>query len=624
MTARTVRTWVRWSAATRTATPAIVLSFALAGCGLPFEAQEELIANTCESDADCPDGACTSVNARQLCVATQADLAGVIFQLEGTTRNGALVSHVFSKGYSIQGESDSGTILDVGDLDVPAPFALSGRLLQPGDPVTNCTGDDGSVPVKMEARPTSALAGLNPIFTGISELLLDPEDGLRKHRFRIDVPAGIYDVYVAPQPLPAGCAAIDLPPALFSGIEVEGNVPLEPLAEVPKRLKGVVISGPDRDLAGFTVELVDPVRGVPLSAAVMLGPAINGESQLLGGPNADDEEGIAYYSTPRLLLRLSEPDGALVVHWDFESLDLDGDGEVKCNLDDLIANPKDLTAKVVDEQTRAVPGATVTIKSRVLTGSASENGSFRVTATTGADGNFNVQLIPGIYQVLVVPPGEDGPAVLDANWEISPDAGCCGKGFPLPARSLLTALVSTPLGDPASSVSVVASPSLPGTSTYFQNVIESLELLPRQSTTSTSNDGTFRLTVDSGLYDLTVRAASSTGFPWLVRPSVLVADVSKEPVAKLEDLVVPSPALFIGRATAQGVDVAGGTLRAYLPLADGSTQETSPVRVIQIGETIVGADGRFVLPVPPTVARVIADEDATSSSSASSSATGTF
>lgn len=589
-----------------------------AGCGDEFVAGDAVLSNTCDSDANCGAGTCVTADGSKLCVSKQADLAGVILQLEGTTKDGITLSHVFSEGISIQGESPGGAIKDLGsDLDIPAPFALTGRFLNPGGPTPGCTAGDGSVPVKVEARPTKELAGLQQVFTGSSEL----DTTTDSNRFVVAVPAGRYDVYIVPQAIKTpGCEKVTSPPAIFRDIDVDPDVLLEPEREAPRKLTGIVKPAPGRDLNGFTIQLVDAERGLPVSIASTLGDPTDGVF-----PIGTEDEGVPYF-TPGgtgLVLRLSDPDEALVVNWSFESLDLDGDGYVECDLADLIADLKELEANVIDEQGRPVAGASVTIKSVALTGNASKNASFRVTTTSETDGKIRVGLVAGDYQVLIVPPDDSGPAILDGTWEVSPDAGCCGKSFPLPSRSLVTARVSTERDREvdATSIPVLATPALPGTRTYLQDAFESLPLLPRQAAGATDAAGAFAIRVDAGLYDVTVRPAAATDFPWLVLPSIVIDD---QPASTLEDVAIPNPALFVGVAAAQGIPATGATLRAYLPLAGSETKDTSPVRVVQIGETIVGEGGRFVLPVPPRVARVVEGSGGTTSSAASSSASGNF
>lgn len=598
----------------------LAVGAALTGCGLPLQDQATPVQNVCTQDSDCGDGACVTVEGSMRCVATTADLAGIVFELEGTTADGRSISHVFQQGLSIQGTTDGG-IVEVHDLDVPPPLSFGGRFLHHDAAALaagNCNvGVDGSVPVTVEIRSTDPLVGLERSFTGASEPASSPEGTV--HAFAVPVPAGTYDVHVVPTAAPAGCPMAAPPPRIFPGVKVEANVKLEPEAEAPRRLTGFVLPAGGIDVTTFTIELLEPKRGLPVSQSPLLPAPVDGASKLLGGPSGltgTDAAGIAYYYTDGLVLRLSDPEGKLVVHWKLDALDFDGNGEVGIDLADLAANRKPFTAHVVDcdvvdtgacgaQEIRPVAGASVTIKSVSLQGDAGKNSSFRVSAESDAEGAVDVELVPGTYQVLVVPPSsdspEDGPAQLEALWEIKEDSQCCGKAFILSDRVLLTGSVETAAGTGVPALPVLASPTLPGTRDYFSRALESLELLPRQSTSTTEERGRFAMQVDPGTFDIAIQAPTGTGFSWLVLPATVVAPVEQVAGAPLGSLVLPSPAVVVGTAALQGTPAPSALVRAYLPLLD--PESGAPARVVAIGEVVTDADGRFVLPLPPTIAR---------------------
>lgn len=587
----------------------VALASLAGGCGLPLAPEETPTENVCTNDGDCGDGVCVTVGESNRCVATSSDLAGMVFQLEGATREGTRVSHVFERGLTLQGPRDEGVLVGL-DLEVPIPLRLTGRLLHPdpGEPGA-CTAGDGSVVVQVEARTTSPLLGLEQVFTGASELVADAA-GTTSHRFQVAVPPGTYDVHVAPQAID-GCVA--LPPRIFPQVTVATDLALEPEAEAPRRLTGLVLPGGGLSLDGFRVELLEPKRGLLVSESAALAP-LEGGAPLLGGPDATDEDGVAYYYTEGLVLRLSDAEGRLVVHWKFAALDFDGDGDVRIDLGDLITDRKTFRATVVDHETRPVAGATVTIKSLSLTGDAGKNSSFRVNAQADGSGVVEVDLVPGTYQVLVVPPTGDGldergPAQLEDEWEIRPDSLCCGRTFVLGERPVLTGSVRTAAGAVIPGVPVLATPTLPGVRDYFARVLGRLDVLPRQSATTTDASGLFAMPVDDGTHDVTVRAPIGTGYPWLVLPATVVAPAEQQPGAPLGALTLPSPAIVVGRATLQtpaSTEVAAGAiLRAYLPLVDADGG--APRRVVAIGEVVTGDDGRFELPLPPSIARGGAD-----------------
>ena len=299
-----------------------------------------------------------------------------------------------------------------------------------------------------------------------------------------------------------------------------------------------------------------------------------------------------------------------MVHWKFDALDFDGDGDVDIELGDLIADQKALRATVLGPDERPVPAVDVTIKSISLTGGAGKNSSFRVSAQSDAAGVVDVALVPGTYQVILVPPDGDGAstsgaAQLEDAWIVAEDAQCCGKTFVLEPRPLLTGSVRTASGEVVPAVPVLASPTLPGVRDYFSRALGALDVLPRQAAATTDASGLFAMPVDAGTYDVTVRAPSGTGHPWLVLPATVVAPVAQQPGAPLGSLLLPSPAVIVGEATLQtetGLEIAAGAVvRAYLPLADA--EDGAPARVVAIGEVVTGDDGRFELPLPPSIAR---------------------
>lgn len=588
-----------------------VATLAWAGCGLPLQDVGPQLQNVCTGDADCSSGACATVEgSTKRCVATTADLAGIVFELEGTTADGRSISHVFRQGLSIQGSKEEGIVIGH-DLDVPVPSSLGGRFLHHDEAAIaagNCNvGVDGSVPAEIEIRSSDPLVGLERSFTGASEPAATAEGTV--HAFSVPVPPGIYDVYVVPEPAPAGCPVAAPPPRFFPAVKVEADVKLEPEAEAPRRLTGFVLPGGGLDLTTFRVELLEPKRGLPVSEGPLLPAPTEGGSKLLGGlPGAagTDERGIAYYYTDGLVLRLSDADDKLVVHWKFDALDVDGDGEVGLDLADLTASRATYRARVVDKEFHAVAGASVTIKSMSLLGAGGTNFSFRVAAESDAEGVVTVDLVPGTYQVLVVPPAidssEGGPAQLEDEWEIKEDSQCCGKTFELVDRALLTGSVETTAGDAVPGVPVLASPTLPGTRDYFSRALESLELLPRQSASTADDTGSFDMEVDPGTFDITVQAPTGTGFSWLVLPATVIAPIDPtRPGAPLGSLELPSPAVIVGTARLQGIPASSSVVRAFLPLLD--EESGAPARVVAIGEVVTDADGRFVLPLPPTIAR---------------------
>jgi hypothetical protein len=121
--------------------------------------------------------------------------------------------------------------------------------------------------------------------------------------------------------------------------------------------------------------------------------------------------------------------------------------------------------------------------------------------------------------------------------------------------------------------------------------------MARASAALTDGGGGFVLSLDPGTYDLSIQPSSDTGFAWLVRPNVAVAQ-SKD----LGSLSLPLPVVHRGRVTAPSVGaVRGALLRAYIYMdqTPAYTSDPSAARsVLAIAETRANDEGRYELLLP--------------------------
>jgi hypothetical protein len=571
-----------------------LLAFA-AGCSVPFDEQATNLYNRCTSDEDCPAGVCLSTAAGSMCASTQADLGVVLLEVRSPSGlAGATSSFVFEDAARVLGSYPQGALVEL-ELEVPPLVVLSGAMRMPGGAIEGCTADDGSLPTRVEARARSAYVGIEgSVYTGTST----PIAG--SHRFALELPVGNYDIHLSPLPPAEGCSQLLQPPRLVTDVVVPAgvaNVELEPPSELPSTLGGSLLVPSGGSVEGWTLEVVDPKYGLPLSRPLVLGaPTTAGETLPIAEPGASALE---YTFTQSAVLRLRNVDGALAVHWSLAALDLDGDGEVELDLRDLIANPKSLVATVLDSSGAPVSAATVTVQSVVLTGDVNQNASFRVLAESDADGQLSVQLVPGTYVVTVVP-ASGGAATLVTEWIITESTQCCGKTFQLPERSRLGGELLGLDGFGLADAAVFVSPSLQEPVSYFSAALQPPPLLPRPTSTVADGSGRFELAVDPGMLDLSVRSDATTGYPWLVVPRLLVQGEDTQPSLELGRLGLLPPAVLQGRISSDGAEVPRATVRAWLPVATPN-QEGGVVPLVQVGETTADELGRFVLPVPPRI-----------------------
>jgi len=245
------------------------------------------------------------------------------------------------------------------------------------------------------------------------------------------------------------------------------------------------------------------------------------------------------------------------------------------------------TGAVRGEEGEAVQGATVRFSSNdVFEGAeAGLEGTFSASTTTSDDGTFSVELLPGQYTVTVTPPedAENAWAPLSAETLVVEELATELEDLVLPSQIALFGSCTTFTGDPAGGVTVLA------------RARGDMGELQRSQETASSQEGEFRLSIDAGRYDMLVKVADTTGFPWLVEPELVM---SAERGDIMRDYTLPPPIVVRGTLQAAGgTIVAGAQIRAYVFESDGDE-----VRPIQVAETVSADDGSYRLLISPTLA----------------------
>jgi len=243
------------------------------------------------------------------------------------------------------------------------------------------------------------------------------------------------------------------------------------------------------------------------------------------------------------------------------------------------------TGAVRDGEGRGVQGATVRFSSSGIF-EQSELGlvtTFSASTTTNDDGSFSLELLPGLYTVIVTPP-EDA----ENTWAPVAEEALVAEDLTeledivLPSQIALSGSCTTFTGDPAGGVAVVAQAR------------GELGELQRSRLTASNQEGVFRLTVDPGRYDMLIKVADATGFPWLIEPELVM---SEERGAMTRDYTLPTPIVVRGTLQAAGGMIVGGApIRAYVFETSGGE-----VRPIQVAETISAEDGSYRLLISPTL-----------------------
>ncbi|MDH5492231.1 MAG: hypothetical protein OEY14_09780 [Myxococcales bacterium] len=263
--------------------------------------------------------------------------------------------------------------------------------------------------------------------------------------------------------------------------------------------------------------------------------------------------------------------------------------------------PVRYVAQVEDGRAQPVGGATIDFSSSdVFDETLQLGGSFRTSAETLAAssleadagaldpdaGRFEVDLLPGTYDVVITPSGDDLGIFVGRLVVVPSDTPVNGMVFVVPDRSRLGGSIETEDARPVAGAMVRATP--------LTNHLERPESQHnRTSEAQTDATGRFDLPLDVGCYDLTIRPLEGTAFPWIVAPDLRFVDAD---VIYEDHFRVLLPVPLEGTVTSpDGAPMAGAEIRAYAILEG----DTAQPRTVQIGEAISGEDGRYLLLLPP-------------------------
>lgn len=580
----------------------LALALAASGCSIPLSDIELGPVNQCTASSDCATGAvCASVNGAGTCVATEADLPGLILEVRPHASsafgpNVSFLVDVAQQGLALQDIDTAGQVRGF-DPQLSTLARVDGKLHLPeGAPRCEVPASgDRSFPASAVFRRVAPFFGLPPAeYTASAVTEADDAGNLIGYAFHADLPKGKYDIYVVPE-VPMGCTNGPLP-VFLAQTDITGATNALNIDATPKRkLAGQLVEIPlDMSVDGWSLELVEPKYGALLSQTQTLAHP-QGESEVAFDVDYDwtDQEDF----TPIVRLRPPEGKALPALHWDLDVVFLmNPDSNAQLSLSELDA-VRHVEGQVLDDSGQPVV-ATVQFQSMKLDQDSAQ--TFRLEADTDEAGVFAADLPPGRYRV-VARPVDLTKAVAAKEIEFPADEECfCGQSIVVPDMGVLRGSVSGPAGEPMDPAYVVAAPSPLGETGYFAQFIALQPPQPREAATQLSA-GMFALEVDPGTFDFSVRPPDGLGYPWLVRPRLFVAPSDIAAASDLDPMTVSYPAILHGviRDPAGGA-LAGAVVRAWLPVSDHA-RSNEPAGVIQIGETLAQIDGSYILPLPPSL-----------------------
>jgi hypothetical protein len=571
---------------------AIVGTLLGAGCALPLDLAAQLTPlNTCSTSTDCAGNA---VCVHDACVATSVDLEGLVIEVRphANAAFGATTSYLFdpaAAGIPLV-LSGSQPFLARMDPALPAPISIRGGLvrLDPGTPLEQgCTiGANRSIPAHLTFYRVAPFAGIafDPISASTDA----------DNEISVDLVPGTYDVYIEPQPV-AGCNGDGpFPPVYRTGLEIskEASALLFDLPVVGT-LNVTINDAADTTLTGWRPDLVEPIRGLPISSNPELtanetgGYAIKAQ---ISWPEKD---------TP--IVRLRPPEGTVqpTAYWNLSVMVGTTTNPVaEFTAAELFLPPVKVTSDVLGPDGFTPARASLSIQSVELQGPNKQNAAFAVdNVQTDENGTLSILLPPGKYGLRAFPI-DDGLAVTDATFEINPSATCfCGQTFPLAPKQLIAGSARAPDGSALAGATVLLRPSQRAPRNYWSSTHALPPASSRETMAVTSDDGSFGLAVDPGTADLVIVSDPSSGYPWLVRPGLeLSASL------QLASLQVKYPAMLSGVVRdPKNAVVADAEINAWLPVRDPSHEGALTGTVVKVATTSTDANGAYTLLLPSSM-----------------------
>ncbi|MEZ4225607.1 MAG: hypothetical protein R3B13_31935 [Polyangiaceae bacterium] len=587
-----------------------IAMLALGGCSVASEdeAGAGIPHNQCEKDSDCGEGG-VCMSTPGVCVAKSGQFSTVLFEISAPSS-----ATEFSGVRFIQTRTDvpaDGT--RSGDdftlmLDLVA--TVSGSVAPTrGAHQQDCNLDyqgSATVPVSLTFTPSERLLGLpTQSYTAKAEKVGD------EYAFHLDMPAGVYDLYVEPdQDLiatasPTACAVV---PQLFKDVAIEsGSVALNLSAAPPSQLTVTVDWQPPgtadvtenalTTLEGWSVDVMDPTTGRILSAPATLEATADGYittvdyAAVVGSGTAEGKE----------LVRLRPPDEVIAPTLVVERATLDAFSVGEGKINQLGGVPKAVAVKgsfVETADGKLVEGTTALKFVAKKLGFLKSGTLFAFERDVEAkDGAFDIDLLPGEYDVYIVPPPGSGLALTMRSLQIGKQPlQQTGKTLTVETASDLAGAVFAPTGAPLAGAPIhsVASPVAVDPLLVAAGTAP---LKPQAANSVVGSDGGFILQSDPGTFDLSVRPDGQSGFAWLVRPNVAVTS----PLHQLGDLTLPLPVSYVGTVSVlDDVVVPNALIRAYVFMGEsGYTPDPEQASsVLQVAEARADSSGKFTLLLP--------------------------
>ncbi len=540
--------------------------------------------NSCSGDADCERGVCGA----GVCVDDSAAVVAVAIEV---LRSPQAMQRNAPASWAFAPVEASGAVTL--DLDLPPTRDVRGLLRWDGEPVP--------ATVRFVRRLEADVSPLTAPPVEV-DTLREPADGegAEPYDFSAVLVAGAtYDVTVTPTTDivmaadQSSAPAIRSLPPLYFELDVTGESATEPQRFDVAFSSTLTFPCNEEFTNGCTLsaEVVSVQDEVPVAEPGLQVRAIDVATGRVVSSIAETDE-LGRFAirlndqTSRYLVRVTSSPGrdsfpAVSVDPEIAFAD---EGPRRILIPRL--DPVQFAGRVLDDSLSAVPGATVRFLSNSVFGGAELGleGSFTASGTTDDEGAFGTALLPGFYAFIVTPP-EDA----DNEWGVFTSETLVGEDVTgidvtVPPQVGLRGAILTYRDEAVSGVPVLAGARR-----------SKDDGAHRSQETVSDRFGVFRMSVDTGQYDVLVKVPSETGFAWAIEPDVALASEGAEVTRTY--LLDPPIAVAGAIRTSTLAPLSDAVVRAYLFLPG----EEEP-RALQVAETVSGPDGSYRLLISPRLA----------------------
>lgn len=529
--------------------------------------------NACESDADCATGSRCDLE-RAMCVTDPAATLSVGFEvLPASDPYGGTPIPISFPVYDVTGPAER-------NLPIRGSIPVRGLVHWRLEPITASV--TFVLPSEIPGGPTTRVQTQS---TGEPVM----EEGGRFNYATQLVPDRSYDVIVEP----SGEWLSILPPLRLSpfattnvGTRIEDDLSYP---DILTEITGVIVDAEGAEQSGMIVRAHD-ASGALVSSTYTTGSdperspgyfvlrLTPGTAQWLFSINASTDRIVAGGITPTFTVdpgasfpgeavRIAIPpvsDQVIAYQGTVEAASLPGVGQA--------ATLTFTSADVVDDTTGVI-------------------GSFRAMTTTGEDGSFELQLLPGTYEVVITPTNPDLAVHHEQMVRIDPEISeLRGQIFAVPDRVRYNGWAQT-----ADSTRMFdARVRSQGRGSTYGDMLPPVAVYARSTETLTDSMGQFDLPLDIGLYDIIVEPPVGTNWPWALERNLPIGgtDGFIQPVIQIGAPVPVSGRVYYEEL--DGMPAAMAVVRAYAILDEGE----GATRTVQIGQATADADGNFTLLLP--------------------------